>query len=69
MRRVLLSDDGLVLTPYALKSLDMYNNGFSAVYDADTVAMTWALDSYGRIVSLTAPDNVTIPVAWHSEDM
>lgn len=69
LRRVLLSDDGIVLTPYALKSLDVYLNGFSAVYDADTVAMTWALDSYGRIVSLTAPDNVTIPVTWHSGDM
>ena len=69
LRRVLLSDEGIVLTPYALKSLDMYNNGFSAVYDADTVAMTWALDSYGRIVSLTTTDNVTIPVTWHSEEM
>ena len=69
LRRVLLSDDGIVLTPYALKSLDMYLNGFSAVYDADTVAMTWALDSYGRITSLNTTDNVTIPVTWHSEDM
>ena len=69
LRRVLLSDDGIVLTPYALKSMDMYNNGFSAVYDADTVAMTWTLDSYGRIVSLTTTDNVTIPVTWHSEEM
>ena len=69
LRRVLLSDDGIVLTPYSLKSMDMYNNGFLAVYDADTVAMTWGLDSYGRIVSLTTPDNVTIPVTWHSEDI
>ena len=69
LRRVLLSDDGIVLTPYALKSLDMYLNGFSAAYDADTVAMTWTLDSYGRIVSLTTTDNMTIPVTWHSEDM
>lgn len=69
LRRILLSDDGIVLTPYALKSLDMYLNGFSAAYDADTVAMTWALDSGGRIVSLTTPDNVTIPVTWHSEEM
>ncbi len=69
LRRVLLSDDGIVLTPYALKSMDMYNNGFSAVYDADTMTMTWKLDSYGRIASLVTTDNVTIPVNWHSGDM
>ena len=69
LRRVLLSDDGIVLTPYALKSLDLYFNGFSAVYDADTVSMTWSLDSYGRIVSLVSADNVTIPVTWHAEEI
>ena len=69
LRRVLLSDDGIVLTPYALKSLDMYLNGFSAVYDADTVAMTWTLDANGRITSLITTDNVTIPVTWHAGDM
>lgn len=69
LRRVLLSDDGIVLTPYALKSLDFYANGFQAAYDGDTVSMTWTLDAQGIITALITPDNVTIPVTWHGGDL
>ena len=69
LRRILLSDSGVIISPYELKTLDIYNNGFRAVYDGDTVAMTWALDANGRITKLTTAENVEIPVTWHAGDM
>ncbi len=69
LRRILLSDSGVIISPYALKTLDIYNNGFRAVYDGDTVAMTWTIDSSGRISKLTTADNVMIPVTWHGGNM
>ena len=69
LRRILLNDDGIVLTPYALKSLNFYSNGFSAIYSGEAVAYTWTLDVDGRIISLTSQDLITIPVTWNAGAM
>jgi hypothetical protein len=69
LRRIILGDDGIVLTPYGLNSIDFYGNGFNAVYDGETVAYTWTKDESGRITSLITEDLVTIPVTRHEEDM
>lgn len=60
---------GVVITPHRLNSLDVYTNGFVAAYTGETVRMTWALDSSGRIISLTDESNVTTPVTWHDTAM
>jgi hypothetical protein len=65
LRRILLNDDGVVLTPYELESLDFYDNGFVAAYSGESVTMTWTKDGSGRITSLITEDSVTIPVTWH----
>jgi hypothetical protein len=69
LRRVLLNDDGIVITPYALESMDFYNNGFSAVYAGETISMTWTKDGEGKITTLTTEEGDTIPVTWHAGDM
>lgn len=69
LRRIMLGDEGITISPYDLESIDMFNNGFSAEYNDTPVAMTWTLDANGRITSLITNDNVTIPVTWHTEDM
>ena len=69
LRRIMLGDEGITITPYDLESIDLYNNGFSAKYNGTPVAMTWTLDAGGRITKLTTVDNVVIPVTWHAEDM
>ncbi|MEG1491967.1 MAG: hypothetical protein RR394_06920 [Oscillospiraceae bacterium] len=69
LRRIMLSDSGVIISPYELKALDIYDNGFRAAYDGETVAMTWTLDASGRITTLTTADNVAIPVAWHTGNM
>lgn len=69
LRRIMLGDEGITITPYDLESIDIFNNGFSAQYNGTPVAMTWTLDANGRITSLITTDNVTIPVTWHTEDM
>jgi hypothetical protein len=69
LRRILLGTDGIVITPYELKQLGFYDNGFTATYDAETVSMTWTKDGDGKITALTTEDNVTIPVNWHAGDM
>lgn len=69
LRRLMLGDDGVVLTPHSLDSLAFYANGFRAVYGGDGVAFTWTKDGAGRITSLVTEDNVTIPVAWNGGNM
>lgn len=69
LRRILLGTDGIIITPYELKQLDFYSNGFSAKYSAETVSLTWAKDSNGRITALTTEDNITIPVNWNTGEM
>lgn len=69
LRRIMLSDSGIIISPYELKTLDFYSNGFRAAYDGETVAMTWTLDSGGRITKLTTADNAEIPVTWHEGAM
>ena len=65
LKQIIVGNDGVILTPYRLNSLDIYTNGFVAAYTGETVKMTWALDSSGRIISLTDESGVTTPVAWH----
>lgn len=67
LRRILLSDDGIFLTPYALENLDFYATGFSARYSGETVVYTWTTDDAGRITSLRSEDGVTIPISWSEE--
>lgn len=69
LRRIILGDDGIVLTPYALESIDFYDNGFRVVYSGDTVALTWTLNADGTIATLVTEDMETIPVTWHAGDM
>jgi len=69
LRRVLLGNDGISLTPYALEKLDFYDNGFSAVYSGENVSYTWELDLSGRITKLIAEDNSVVNVNWHSGGM
>lgn len=69
LRRILLNDGGVVITPYELQSLSFYSNGFSATYSGETVSYIWQKDSYGRITALITDDDVTIPVTWNSGAM
>lgn len=69
LRRIILGDDGIVLTPYGLNSIDFYDNGFSAVYDGETVSYNWTLNPDGTIATLVTEDLITIPITWHSGDM
>lgn len=69
LKRIALNDDGVVVSAYDLQSLDIYNNGFTAVYNGEMVAFTWTLDSEGKITKLTTEDLVDIPIGWHEEDM
>jgi len=69
LRRIMLNDTGIYMTPYVLESLDFYSDGFSARYSGETVSYTWTKDTSGRITSLTTADNVTIPVTWNTGAM
>ena len=69
LREIILTDAGIILTPYALESVDFYSNGFSTVYSGESIAFTWTKDESGRITSLITEDMVTIPITRHAEDM
>lgn len=69
VKQILIGNDGVIITPYRLNSLDVYTNGFVAAYSADYVRMSWTLDGSGRIISLTDESGVTTPVAWHDTAM
>ena len=69
LRRILLTDDGLVFTPYELESIDFYANGFTVGYSGQSFAYTWTLNADGSIATLVTEDNVTIPITWHTGDM
>ena len=69
LRRIMLGDEGITISPYDLESIDIYNNGFSAKYNGTPIAMTWTLDASGRITKLTTVDSVDIPVTWHEGNM
>ena len=69
LRRIILGEDGIVLTPYALESLSFYNNGFSAMYSGETVSYTWEKDGSGRITKLISEEYTEIPVEWNAGDM
>lgn len=69
LRRVLLNDNGIFLTPYKLENIDFYDNGFSAKYSGETISYTWTKDSSGLITQLATADGDTIPVTWHSGNM
>lgn len=69
LRRIKLSDSGIVLTPYKLKSIKFYANGFSAEYDGETVSYTWTKDTSGLITKLTTPDGTEVPITWDSGNM
>ncbi len=69
LRRIMLGDAGVTITPYSLDRLDFYANGFRAVYAGENLAYTWTKDGNGRIISLTSAENVTIPVAWNGGNL
>ena len=69
LRQIKLSDEGVFITPYALKSLDFYDNGFSAVYSGENVVYKWETDAAGVITALITEDNVRVPVTWHPGGM
>ena len=65
VKQILIGNDGVIITPYRLNSLDIYTNGFVAAYTGETVKMSWTLDGNGRITSLTDDGGFTTPVEWH----
>jgi hypothetical protein len=69
LRRIALTNGGIILHPYKLDSLDFYTNGFKAVYSDEIVKFTWTKDGDGRITQLVAEDMVVTPVTWHEEVM
>ena len=69
VKQILIGNDGVIITPYRLNSIDIYTNGFVAVYSADSVRMSWTLDGSGRITSLTDEGGFTTPVTWHDTAM
>lgn len=61
-----LGEDGLILTPYELKGLNLYSNGFSANYGGQTMTYRWTKDSEGRIIKLTNVETGDeIPINWN----
>lgn len=69
LRRIILNDDGLVLSPYELQNIDFYTNGFTAKYSGEIFSYAWTKDGEGKITALTTEDNVEIPVTWHAGGM
>jgi hypothetical protein len=69
IRRIILGDDGVFITPYELESIVMYSNGFSVVYSGEAISYSWTLNGSGVITALTTDDQEIIPVTWHEEDM
>lgn len=65
LRQLKLNDDGVFITPYDLKSIDFYDNGFAVSYSDESISFNWNKDSYGRINELITEDSVVIPVVWH----
>lgn len=68
LRRITIGDKGIALTPYGLGQLDVFPNGFSAVYSGEKVAYKWELNADGTIRQLVAEDGTAIPVTWHEEE-
>lgn len=70
LKRISLTDGGVFLSPYSLESIDFYNDGFTAEYNATTAGYRWTKDGLGRIIQLTdIYTSEVIPVTWNAGDM
>ncbi|MFI3115566.1 MAG: prophage endopeptidase tail family protein [Clostridia bacterium] len=64
LRRIALTDNGVIITPLELESISFDDSGFDAKYTGSEISYLWEKDAQGRITELRTLTGEKIPINW-----